>query len=103
MTNHVSTIGMRELKKRVSEIIHEVETGKEFIITKHGRVCGKLSPLKESTKKKRNLLSLMGASPELPELTDEDFQEIKKIWHVKEEDGATLSLRSRYAYYLLVS
>ncbi len=88
MTNHVSTIGIRELKEKLTEIMREVESGKEFVITKHGRVCGKISPAngKESGKKKRSLMSLRGAFPDLPELTDEDFQEIKKMWHVKEKE-----------------
>ncbi len=77
----MTTIGIRELKARVSEVLRVLETtGEEVIITRRGKPCAKLVAIESTPQKKRSLRTLRGAFTFLPDLEYEDFQEIKKIW-----------------------
>ena len=42
-------VGIRELKKRLSAYIREVEAGETVIITKRGKPIGRIVPLAQST------------------------------------------------------
>jgi antitoxin (DNA-binding transcriptional repressor) of toxin-antitoxin stability system len=42
----IREIGTLEAKTRLSEILAEVESGKHFYITRHGRTIAELSPFK---------------------------------------------------------
>ncbi|MDP1808011.1 MAG: type II toxin-antitoxin system prevent-host-death family antitoxin [Actinomycetota bacterium] len=77
----MTTIGVRELKAKAGEVLREVsQKRKEFIITSHGRPCGKIVPLKEEPEAPSGKKTLRGAYPHLPELDEKDFRQIKNIW-----------------------
>lgn len=78
----MTTIGVRELKAKTSKLLQEVAgERKEFIITSHGRPCGKLVPVDlEPGKQKNPAVTLRGAYADLPELDYEYFKELKGVW-----------------------
>jgi prevent-host-death family protein len=47
MAMAASSVGAFEAKTNFSKLINEVEKGREFIITKHGKAVAKLSPSSE--------------------------------------------------------
>lgn len=79
------TIGLREFKAKASQILREVsQDGKEFIITRHGKPCGKLAPLQGAEQgMEGEPVSMRGIYTHLPDLAWEDFQEVKKLWDMK--------------------
>ena len=80
----MTTVSVRELKAKASKILKDVESsGEEVIITRHGKPCAKLVPVKSPTPKKRSLRTVRDSFTFLPDLEYEDFQEIKKIWEPK--------------------
>ncbi len=105
-TETVTTVSVRELKAKASEIIRKVEgsDGAEVIITRHGKPCAKLvalgeerrrMPVLERLERKRTTMpwservSLLNSWANLQfdrEPTDEDFLELKKIWEPKPFD-----------------
>lgn len=86
-------VGIRELKERASQILREVrEKRQTYTITHHGKPCGVLVPYsgagtgKTTKKRKGRLVSLRGILKDGPEVSWEEFMELKKIWtkHVDE-------------------
>jgi prevent-host-death family protein len=83
-TSNVTTITVRELKTYASEFLRKLEEApdSEFIITKHGKPCAKLVPIdRKSTKVPiSERISLRNTWSHLPELSEADFAEAKRIW-----------------------
>ena len=87
MLQGVTTVSVRELKAKASEILRNLEElpSGEVIITRHGKPWAKLVSLKgkpegipwSQRKSLRNTLT------HLPELTEADFVEAKRIWEPK--------------------
>lgn len=80
-------VGIRELKERASQIMREVrEKRQTYTITHHGKPCGVLAPYsangteKAARKRKGKLVSLRGIWKDGPEVSWEEFMEVKKIW-----------------------
>ncbi len=82
------TYGVREFKAKVSEILDGLANGEEVVITKRGKPCGKLTLMEPSAAEdgKKPLSALRGSMPFLPDATDEDFLEAKKIWEPRLPD-----------------
>ena len=76
----MTTYSIREFKARVSEILRAVDNGEEVIITRHGKPCGRLTPVSHSTDRRPSLRTLRGSMSHLPDATYEDFLDIKAIW-----------------------
>ena len=55
-----STIGVRELKTRLSVYLRRVETGEIVIITRHGKPIGRIVPLETSTEARLETLEQAG-------------------------------------------
>ena len=73
-------VGIRQLKSQTSEILRRVQDGEEFIVTRRGKPCAKLTaaaapPPPESPD------SLEGRFRDWPDATWEDIQDAKRIWH----------------------
>jgi prevent-host-death family protein len=83
-TKNVTTITVRELKAYASELLRKLEEvpDLEFIITKHGKPCAKLVPLDKKLTKVpvSERISLRNTWSHLPELSETDFAEAKRIW-----------------------
>ena len=96
VTRNVTTISVRELKAKASEILRQLEEADnlEVIITRHGKPCAKLVSL---GKKRAEIPTLAKNQKEIPwserislrntwahlpmrEPTDADFEEAKRIW-----------------------
>jgi prevent-host-death family protein len=83
MNDQATAISIRELKAKVSEILRKVESsGEEVVITRRGKPCGKLVPIKpEAPGKKKSLRTLRGAFKTWPDLEFEEIQEaIREMW-----------------------
>lgn len=78
----MTTISVRELKAKTSELLREVsQKGRRFVITRNGRSCAELIPVSGAKKVGRMRGKILrGAFARLPELTDRDFEDVKKIW-----------------------
>lgn len=78
----MTTVSIRELKAKVSEILRDLEHGEEeIIITRRGKPCAKLVPVKSQSGGKKPLRELRGSLKILPaDLDYEAFQDIKKVW-----------------------
>ena len=75
------TINVRELKAQASEILRELEqTGQEALITRRGTLWGRLVPLTRREKAPGPKRILRNSYRDLPELTEDDFQEAKALW-----------------------
>ena len=91
LTRNVTTISVRELKAKASEILRRLEEtdSLEVIITRHGKPCARLVSARRYLPRfgekapESERISLRGAYPNLPELTDADFEEAKRIWEPK--------------------
>ena len=86
----MTTYGVREFKARISEILRQLEDGEEVIITRRGKPYGRLSAVTPSDEGRPSLRTLRGALSYLPEVTDEDFLEIKRIWEPRVPDSPSL-------------
>ena len=75
-------IGVRELKEHTSEVLRQLEeTGQSVIITRHGAPWGRLLPFTaQPSQRKDHGGSLRNIYPDLPDLPETAFQEIKGIW-----------------------
>ena len=73
----MTTYGVREFKARISEILRDLEHGEEVTITRRGKPCGKLAPLRRSTEQKPSLRTLRGSASYLPDASYEDFLDIE--------------------------
>jgi len=81
----VTTISIRELKARASEILRGLESsGQEIVITRRGKPCAKLVPVKgEMEGKKKSLRTLRGAFTPMPDIEFEELQKmIKDMWRL---------------------
>ncbi len=83
----MAEIGIREFKQQASKILKEVrEEGATYTITYQGQPCGILLPYSRGkgkrTRKSRKpkLASLRGILRGTPEVSWEEFMELKKIW-----------------------
>jgi len=54
------TVGIRDLKARLSEYMHQVMNGQMINITFHGRVVGRIVPVENSLNQKMHALSEAG-------------------------------------------
>ena len=81
----MTTYSVREFKAKVSEILRDLKEGEEVIITRRGQPCGRLTPVPPSDSKKPSLATLRGAFPHLPDVTYQDFLNIKKIWNPRSQ------------------
>ena len=82
----MATYSVREFKAHVSEILNNLESGEEVIITRRGKPCGKLTAVPQPDAEKPSLRSLMGilATPDTPDWDYEELQghirEIRDAW-----------------------
>lgn len=85
---NVITVSIRELKARTSEILRQLEKegDLEVIVTRHGKPCAKLVSARRHLVRiaekvpASERISLRNTWSHLPELTDADFEEAKRIW-----------------------
>jgi len=92
MAEKQTTVSVRELKAKASEILRKLEEapGVEIVITRHGKPCAKLVSLKRNSQgiPWTERISLRGAWPNLHNFSDADFQEAKRIWEPKVDAGS---------------
>ena len=81
----MTTYSVREFKARVSEILRGLEEGEEVIITRRGKPCGRLVPMRSAAQESA-LKRLRELGSRLPDLEWEDFVEAKKIWEPRIPD-----------------
>lgn len=83
------TVGVKELKARASEVLHELErTGTEVIITVHGRPVARLQPLPRADAE--GPVDGMGASRgawALPKAKWDDFAGVAALWEPSRPDA----------------
>ena len=84
----MTTYSVRDFKAGVSQILRELDSGEEVIITRRGKPCGKLIPIEYSAEEKPSLKTLRGALTELPDADYEDFLDIKALWEPRTLDSA---------------
>ncbi len=76
-----TTIGMRELRARLGQVIAGLDRHAEVIITRYGRPCAKLTAVEGPNRpEKASLASLRDRLPRLPDASYDDFQQLKAIW-----------------------
>lgn len=83
MQRPVRTIGIRDLKARASEILHQVQqSGTEVVITHRGHPVARLEPIASArpSMSENGLANLRGALVSMPNLTWEDFRQLKEAW-----------------------
>jgi antitoxin (DNA-binding transcriptional repressor) of toxin-antitoxin stability system len=79
----VIALSAQELKTRTSEILHRLreEENLEFVIIHEGKAGARLVPLKKRSEIPwPERISTRGRYRHLPEATDADFEEAKRIW-----------------------
>lgn len=85
----MAEVGIRELKEKASQILREVrEKGESYTITYQGKPCGLLVPYPgaRGAKKGRRqgkegkIVSLWGIWKDGPDISWEEFMEVKKAW-----------------------
>ncbi len=74
------TIGIKECKAKLSEILRNLGDHDEVIITHRGQPCGKIVSILPSREEKPSLETLRGTLTELPDANYQDFLEIKTVW-----------------------
>ena len=76
----METYSVREFKAHLSEILNNLESGDEVIITRRGKPCGRLTapPLEEGNHSPRSLMGIL-ATPYTP---DWDYEELQG--HIRE-------------------
>ena len=84
---NVEHIGVRELKANPGDLLTRLEESPdmEIIITRYGKASAKMTSVagKSGEPPWSERVSLRGAWPDMPDLTDEDFAEAKGIWEAK--------------------
>lgn len=80
---------MKEFKARTSAILRDLAAGESVIITRHGKPCAKLTSLIQNPAERQSLGSIRGIWSDLPDVSYEEFQALKRIWGPKPlEPGA---------------
>ena len=97
----MTTYSIREAKARLSEILRDLDSGEEVLITRRGRPCGRLTGVDADADDKPSLATLRGALSQLPDADYQDFQDIKGVWEAGERlpdaaSGAQMVSRSRF-------
>lgn len=88
MAANEATIGIREFKAKLSQIISGLDGQGEVVITRHGRPCAKLISIQTPPDRgTAPLASLRDRLPQLPDASYEDFLELKSIWDPKVPAG----------------
>ena len=54
------TVGVRELKSRLSEYLRQVKAGRTIVITEHGKTVGRIVPAHQSLEEKMQALVKAG-------------------------------------------
>ena len=80
----MTTYSIREAKARFSEILRELDTGHEVIITRGGRPCGRLTAVDSGVDDRSSLATLRGTLTQLPDASYQDFQVAKGVWEAGE-------------------
>ena len=92
MADKQTTVSVRELKAKASELLRRLDEapGDEIVITRHGKPCAKLVSLKRNPQgiPWSERISLRDAWPKLHKFSDVDFQEAKRIWEPKIDAGS---------------
>ena len=84
MSTKEVTIGLRDFKAKLSQVVAELDGDTAVLITRHGRPCARLTSVGTSHRpKKASLSTLRDRLPPLPDATYEDFQKLKAIWHLE--------------------
>ncbi len=79
LEENVTTIGVRELRSRVGEVLRRVAEGRErVLVTRHGKPSAQIIPVQPTGKKRGKVLR--GSCANLPDLSDEDFARVKEVW-----------------------
>jgi prevent-host-death family protein len=81
------TVGVRDLKTRLSEYLRRVKQGQTIIITEHGHPVGRLLPVELSLDERIQLLSKAGMvawngqklEPNLPPATNQSDRQVSDI------------------------
>ena len=76
----MTTYNIREFKARVSEILRDLGDGDEVIVTRRGKPCGRLTPIRNPAEERPSLETLRGSLTSLPDAIYEDFLDIKAVW-----------------------
>ena len=90
----MTTYSIREFKARVSEILRALDDGEEVVITRRGKPCGRLTPVRHPAEGKPPLSTLRGSLAYLPDAAYEDFLDIKALWEPRAA-ASTESKRGR--------
>ena len=80
----MTTYSIREAKARLSEILRELDSGNEVIITRRGRPCGRLTAVDSGVDDRPSLATLRGTLSQLPDASYQDFQDAKGVWEAGE-------------------
>ena len=72
-------IGIRELKDRLSEILHRANSGEEITVTHHGQPLCQISPIEPSTFEIPAFLQQAAAEGWLKPATTSGFKKIKRF------------------------
>ena len=86
MPKNVTTITVRELKSKASELLRQFQEDPtlEIVITRHGKPCAKLVPLEKwEGVPASERISLRDTWAGMHDLSEADFAEAKRIWEPK--------------------
>jgi antitoxin (DNA-binding transcriptional repressor) of toxin-antitoxin stability system len=90
MAKTVIHISVEELKANAGDLLKRLEESPhlEFVVTRNGKPCARLVRLagEEGKAPPSERVSLRGTWSHLPDLSDEDFAEAKRIWEPKIDD-----------------
>ena len=74
------TVGVRELKSRLSEYLREVKAGRTIVITEHGKTVGRIVPASQSLEEKMQAMVQAG----LVDWNGQKLKPMKPVARVKE-------------------
>jgi prevent-host-death family protein len=74
------TVGVRELKSRLSEYLRKVKAGRTIVITEHGKTVGRIVPAGQSLEEKLEAMRRAG----LIEWSGKKLKPMKPVAKVKE-------------------
>ena len=74
------TVGVRELKSRLSEYLRQVKAGRTIVITEHGKTVGRIVPAGQSLEEKLEAMRRAG----LIEWSGKKLKPMKPVARVKE-------------------